>query len=240
MYMLDYSGLSVANYDKTLIGWAAQAPGILLFGLGAQNLYYCAGADARDTLIIKYGWAISGDALSCALPLKLISFTVQKSGDNAAQINWASGIEIGVASISVQHSSDAVHWETINTQLPKGNNSHYISYDLNPATGNNYYRLLTTDKDGGKTYSPIRLINFSNSLLPNVFPNPTVGPLRINNTKIGDVIILTDVSGWQLLKQSATSGSQMFNISSMPQGIYFISIIRSGKIVMNDKITKLN
>ena len=237
--MLDYSGLSVANYDSTLIGWAAQAPQKNEL-LGAYNLKYCAGADARNTLITTYNWEFSGDALACALPLELISFTIQKSGTDAVQINWVSGFESGIATEFVQHSSDAENWETIYTQSPKGSNSKYMAYDENPVTGNNYYRLLTTDKDGNKKYSPVRLINFSNSFLPKIFPNPTTGPLRISNIKIGDVIILTDASGRQLLKQLATQETQMLNINSMAQGIYFISIIRSGKIVINDKITKLN
>ena len=65
--MLDYSGLSIANYDATLIGWANQnvqgttaSPKIL----EARSLRYCAGAAARATLGIK--WRIQGDVLYCA------------------------------------------------------------------------------------------------------------------------------------------------------------------------------
>jgi hypothetical protein len=173
------------------------------------------------------------------LPLELISFTVQKSGTDAVQINWASGVESGVASMSVEHSRDAANWKSIYTQLPKGSNSHYVAIDNNPDAGNNFYRLLTTDQDGSKKYSPVRLINFSNSLLPKVFPNPAAGPIRISNIKMGDVIVLTDVSGRQLLKKRASNETQVLDVSSMAQGIYFISIIRDGKIVANDKITKV-
>ena len=174
------------------------------------------------------------------MPIELISFAVQKSGADAVQINWASGVESGVASMSVEHSTDAIHWETIYSQLPKGSNSNYEAYDENPLEGNNYYRLLTTDKDGSGKFSSVRLINFSNSLLPKVFPNPTMGAIRISNIKTGDVILLTDVSGRQLLKKRSNSETQMLNISTMAQGVYFISIARDSKIVANDKITKLN
>jgi surface protein len=68
--MLDNSGLSVANYDRTLIGWAAQAPTAPLLGLGAEGLKYCVGADARSKLISTYDWTIDGDSLSCVLPLE--------------------------------------------------------------------------------------------------------------------------------------------------------------------------
>ncbi|TVP99390.1 MAG: BspA family leucine-rich repeat surface protein [Balneolaceae bacterium] len=61
--MLDNSGLSLANYDATLIGWAAQAvqTGITL---GAAGLEYCAEA-ARNTLAGDPNfWTINDAGLS--------------------------------------------------------------------------------------------------------------------------------------------------------------------------------
>jgi gliding motility-associated-like protein len=57
--MLSSSGLSTANYDETLIGWAAQnvKPNV---PLGALGLKYCLGAAARAQLVSK-GWVITGD-----------------------------------------------------------------------------------------------------------------------------------------------------------------------------------
>ncbi|MCB0497266.1 MAG: BspA family leucine-rich repeat surface protein [Cyclobacteriaceae bacterium] len=62
--MLDDSGLSLANYDATLIGWEAQVPPSGL-SLGANGLTYCDGTVARSNLISSYGWTISGDAQLC-------------------------------------------------------------------------------------------------------------------------------------------------------------------------------
>ena len=55
-------GMSTANYDATLIGWAAQSvqSGVQV---GAHGLTYCAGKDARDELINTHGWTFIGDAL---------------------------------------------------------------------------------------------------------------------------------------------------------------------------------
>lgn len=62
--MLNNSGLSTENYDNTLIGWAAQdVPQDLT--LGALNLTYCAGKEARQHLIDEHGWTIDGDANGC-------------------------------------------------------------------------------------------------------------------------------------------------------------------------------
>ncbi|WP_338790139.1 BspA family leucine-rich repeat surface protein [Bernardetia sp. MNP-M8] len=66
--MLDNSGLNTANYDATLIGWAAQnvKPNI---NLGAAGLTYCAGQAARNTLTsAPNNWTITGDVLMCPTP----------------------------------------------------------------------------------------------------------------------------------------------------------------------------
>src|SRR5690606_20078663 len=62
------SGLSSANYDALLTGWAAQAvqSGVTL---GAVGLEYCATTE-RQSLIDNHGWAFVGDVPSalCAVP----------------------------------------------------------------------------------------------------------------------------------------------------------------------------
>jgi len=77
--MLNGTGMSVKNYDETLIGWAAQD---LTDGLtfGASGLNYCAGATARQSLIDNQGWTIS-DAGELCLPT-MVSAVI----DNNTQI----------------------------------------------------------------------------------------------------------------------------------------------------------
>ncbi|MCC5942355.1 MAG: BspA family leucine-rich repeat surface protein [Balneolaceae bacterium] len=60
--MLNNSGLSTANYDATLTGWAALPP-MPARDFGAEGLEYCAEA-ARNTLTDDYGWTITDAGLS--------------------------------------------------------------------------------------------------------------------------------------------------------------------------------
>ncbi|HOY49706.1 MAG TPA: BspA family leucine-rich repeat surface protein [Chryseolinea sp.] len=71
--MLNSSGLSIRNYNQTLIGWAAQnvKPNVQL---GALGLKYCAGEAARSKLIEDKGWIITGDSkISQPVPLPELS-----------------------------------------------------------------------------------------------------------------------------------------------------------------------
>jgi surface protein len=62
-FMLSDSGLSVACYDATLIGWAALDPAVTGRSLGASGLVRSAASDAaRSVLVGDRSWTISGDA----------------------------------------------------------------------------------------------------------------------------------------------------------------------------------
>jgi surface protein len=65
--MLNGSGLNTANYDATLIGWAAQTvqPNVIL---GANGLNYSeTGQLGRDILVNTPNWTITGDVFASAL-----------------------------------------------------------------------------------------------------------------------------------------------------------------------------
>jgi surface protein len=57
---LSNTAMSLANYDATLIGWAAQnvPNGVQI---GSHGLQYCQGYDARQDLVNNHGWVIVGD-----------------------------------------------------------------------------------------------------------------------------------------------------------------------------------
>jgi hypothetical protein len=61
--MLSGSGLSVACYDATLVGWAALDPAVTGRSLGASGLQRSVASDAaRAVLVDDRSWTISGDA----------------------------------------------------------------------------------------------------------------------------------------------------------------------------------
>ncbi len=60
--MLNRSGLSITNYDSTLIGWANNSNTPDNLELGSENLKYCASVSERELLINSKGWIINGDS----------------------------------------------------------------------------------------------------------------------------------------------------------------------------------
>lgn len=64
--MLSYSGLSVANYDSTLIGWSNLMVNNGVH-LASHSLEYCDAVDERNVLISTYGWSITNDVMCSIL-----------------------------------------------------------------------------------------------------------------------------------------------------------------------------
>lgn len=59
--MLDYSGLSVVNYDAMLRGWAMRQQLKSAVVLGAKNLIYNTSASFREKLTVTHKWQITDD-----------------------------------------------------------------------------------------------------------------------------------------------------------------------------------
>ncbi len=67
--MFDNSGLSITNYDSTLIGWASLPSLQNNVPFGAGGLSYCNGEAARDSLINLYNWTITDAGRLCPTAL---------------------------------------------------------------------------------------------------------------------------------------------------------------------------
>lgn len=118
--MLSNSGLSKANYDATLLGWASQTlqPSV---ALGASGLTYCAGATAHAVLTnAPNSWTITGDTQSCAFEPFITTWKTDNPGASAS-----NQITIPTTGGGYNYS---VYWERV------GNTS--INGTLNNLTGN--------------------------------------------------------------------------------------------------------
>lgn len=62
--MFSTSGMSLASYDSTLIGWSTLTLSNNAF-LGASGVNYCTAASARQYIIDTYSWTISDGGESC-------------------------------------------------------------------------------------------------------------------------------------------------------------------------------
>ncbi|KYG79215.1 hypothetical protein AWW67_12600 [Roseivirga seohaensis] len=98
------SGLSVANYDATLIGWAAQeVKNDVEFGV--TGLQYCAGTEARQSLIDEHNWTIENDTQGCSATVTIPDVSANED-DGAITVTLTSdAFVIGGFTVDVSTSN---------------------------------------------------------------------------------------------------------------------------------------
>ena len=90
-HLLSGSGLDIANYDNTLIGWASQSSVQSGITLGVSGLDYCNGLPARNTLEgAPNNWIITGDNFDCPTSIELSDFVTTWKTDNTGTSNSTS------------------------------------------------------------------------------------------------------------------------------------------------------
>jgi hypothetical protein len=121
------------------------------------------------------------------LPVKLIGFSAEKSGEKSAMLNWSTASESNSSYFAIERSYDKVSWKTAGQVKAAGNSQIVLNYQFldkdvyNGVTSNLtvYYRLKMVDFDNSFEYSPIESVNFGNARNVEgntsdflVYPNP--------------------------------------------------------------------
>jgi surface protein len=217
---LSSSGMSVDNYNQTLIGWAEgeQAPNNI--NMGADGLIYSAeGAVARQKLIDEYSWTITGDTKSSSVPF----ITVWKTNNSG----WSTDTQVYLPITGPEYEID---WEEVDNASNSGSaigSGHHLlefpsagTYRISVTGGfsrmhfewNNHdaQKLLSTEQWGDANWSTMNAM-FRNA--SNVQFNAEDVPDLTNVRDMGGMFLSawnfnSDISGWNV--SSVTSMNSMF------------------------------
>ncbi len=176
-------------------------------------------------------------SVDAVLPVTILNFTGKKTtAGNLLQ--WQVAQEENLSFYQVEKSTTGQDFKFVAKINAVGESVyHFTDKDQN----NNpveYYRLKSVDKDGRFSYSGIVKIKSSvNSWQVSISPNPYFGELKLNIESIFKdqaIIIITDLSGRELAKQSisVTPGKNSFTIpeaSKFAKGTYYLSLFSSSE-----------
>lgn len=210
-----------------------------------------------DASAIPYGMAIQGDdkivvagtaALNGAtediavaryngdqvLPITLLSFTATKK-QNTVLLNWQTASETNNNYFAIERSNNSnTNFKEIGKVSSKGNSSQTQQYsfeDVAPLSSVNYYRLKQVDKDGKATTSKIVLIDFSNGIIVQLYPNPVINTLNLKGLQGSKTTLsIINVNGKVLSTTTTTNTTYNWNIKALPSGNYYLRIESAGKI----------
>jgi len=185
------------------------------------------------------------------LPVKLSYFAAKKVNEQQVQLNWATTSENNTKEFIIQRSADGVNFSELTRVSAKGNSSievKYNTYDYTPLAGRNFYRLITLDLDGMKSYSEIVLVNMNITAASNasldIYPNPAKEfvTVNLNNLPIyNNSVVVTDLNGVTVIRNQAMNGSSLkLNVSQLQPGVYMIKVVGSDGAVTQGKIIVAN
>lgn len=189
-----------------------------------------------------------------ALPVKLISFTAEKSVNNDVLVQWKTAEEANIDHYEIEVARtngdfQANHFEKIGSLKSTGNSATLQDYDFidaeNNKTGVRYYRLKIVAEDGGSRYSDIRPVIFDNDMVWQVYPNPSPGAFQLifrQNSGEAINVRVYNMRGQSVYeaKTIATGFVQKLIIdmqqSSFARGMYMI--VAEGTVTKTFKVVK--
>ena len=156
-------------------------------------------------------------------------------------LTWETASETNNKGFEVERQTQAGAWETLGFVNGIGKASTYTFEDKTPLSIS-YYRLRQVDFDGTETLSKIVSVSQSTKGRLSITPNPTSDKVNINFNQ-NDVLnqtatlILSDMTGRQVLTQVATSDAVQLDLSNLAKGMYVLTV-QSNNGIYQEKIIR--
>ena len=163
--------------------------------------------------------------------------------DEQVLLNWRA-VEYDNESFMLETSLDGTSWTDLKEVAGAGTSNGVVEYnetDEPNSTGRIFYRIRFLDSSGNTKYSEVIEVNFDPSAIISVYPLPADdGQLTvfIPSFNTNDVrLIITDPIGRVIIEknylgQQGQAVEEVFNVSFLQDGMYFLSIRDGDQVIM--------
>jgi hypothetical protein len=164
------------------------------------------------------------DISSCTLLEEdnLLSWKSEKQENRKIRLDWKIRNPDKILKFSIQRSTDAISFEDL-AEIYATDLSDYNFMDAAPLLGENYYRLIIENRNGEIEISNIISEQINNINKIAFFPNPASSEISIFAGKSAVVEIINS-AGITLVFKTMKNDTEVFDISSLNEGVYIISI----------------
>lgn len=184
-------------------------------------------------------------------PYNLITFSGQKAGSNAIQLNWNTANEGNYTTFGLEKLGTNGNYTVIDSVQSNGSGI-YAFNDQNPVTGNNIYRLAQNDIHGKVTFAGPININYNTisvSGMFTIYPNPSKEMINIavnsgvTGSKATPVYLASiySLSGSVMDSKQVNTNNWTQDITGYKAGVYILELkTADGNIVGKAKFVKTN
>jgi len=197
-----------------------------------QFIYYVTDGNGGTDCATLFLTTLPNEAI---LPIELIFFNAEAIGTESV-LTWATASEENNSHFEIMRSLDGVNFDVIGiveSKAVNGNSDTELTYEYaDKEIGNTiltgFYRLKQIDFDELFAFTPIRIVNFEDVVLPAiVFPNPALVNQTI--TVQGEdikVVALYNTGGElvQMIEESQPQRTTSISTFGLSSGIYFVVI----------------
>ncbi|MEP7256272.1 MAG: T9SS type A sorting domain-containing protein, partial [Ferruginibacter sp.] len=165
------------------------------------------------------------------VPLKWLSFTALLNSNKQSVLNWKVTEEINVSRYEILWSTDGTNFQPIATvNYSTAARGNYTAIHIQPANGNNYYRIKQIDVDGKYSYTNIQLVKLTEKITISIYPNPASEIINIAGWDKIKQMQLYDMSGRKINEWKIVQST--INVNSLANGTYILKAeLKSGEIV---------
>lgn len=185
------------------------------------------------------------------LPVELLSFNAIYS-DKKVDLTWATASETNNDYFTIERTKDGSSFETVSTVDGAGNSTSVLEYterDYSPLEGLSYYRLVQTDFNGDKHFSPLVAVNYSFgedgiSIYPNPASDASEVMLNLNFPENQEVLVVVrDIQGKEFYSKVhiTSENNQLVAVDpdhKIAAGVYLIIASSENKIYSKKLIIK--
>jgi hypothetical protein len=172
-------------------------------------------------------------------PVKLGSFEVMKSGNNAV-LNWTTLTETNSDRFEIERSFDGINFSVVGAVQAAGNSNDLRSYQfVDPITTGAkiiYYRLKTVDIDAKSSLSKIVALRLNGASVTgfNVYPNPFTSDLKMQIVSEKETVVTLRISnalGQPVVNRNVTlqTGENIVvlatELAALNRGMYVLEVI---------------
>lgn len=190
---------------------------------------YTVTAVLNNSCIVIDSIRISVDDMLCqTVPLQLLRFNCRPV-EAGIQVNWNTTNEINLSHFILEKSKGGIVFEPI-ARVTAGRlaNNSYDFTDLQPFSGNNFYRLKQFDNDNSFVYSDVIHIAYSHGYI-SINPNPVNDILHIHNgytLSSNTTIKVVDILGKNRLYKMIPGGISDISlaVSFLESGVYILFV----------------
>ncbi|HEV7780141.1 MAG TPA: T9SS type A sorting domain-containing protein [Chitinophagaceae bacterium] len=215
-----------------------------------KNSQSCGGVLTTDaakqtttTELYEYGYVLSTNITSFStfffakntfsiLPVGLLSFAGSKCNNDVCLL-WTVENEQNFSHYEVEKSNNGTVFSSCTSSIARntGGREQYNTVDIQPANGNNYYRLKMVNGDGSYSYSKIISVNFSKIGLVSLQPNPASDFVFVKGATGYEYIRVVDITGGVQIQKMIRHDIEELKIGHLSKGIYLVQLARNGEMI---------